>query len=150
MEGADQVTTTADEAAIRAVHDKFTAAFDAGDIDAMMKNYIADKRLFVFDVVPRQEHLGADAYRNDWVDFFKHFKGTPKLVITDLAITADGNIGFSHSLQRVTGTDDQGHPVDRTVRVTDGYRKIDGKWLIALEHVSLPVNLKTGMAAPAQ
>jgi ketosteroid isomerase-like protein len=150
MAGVDQVTTTADEAAIRAVHDKFTAAFDAGDIDAMMKNYIADKSLFVFDVVPRKEYLGADAYRNDWVDFFKHFKGTPKLVITALGITVDGNIGFSHSFQRVTGTDDQGHPVDRTVRVTDGYRKIGGKWLIVLEHISLPVNLKTGMAAPTQ
>jgi ketosteroid isomerase-like protein len=33
------------------------------------------------------------------------------------------------------------------VRVTDGYRKIAGKWLIALEHISVPVDLKTGKAS---
>jgi len=31
-----------------------------------------------------------------------------------------------------------------TVRVTDVYRKIDGKWLIVHEHVSVPVDIKTG------
>jgi hypothetical protein len=30
------------------------------------------------------------------------------------------------------GTNAQGHLVDRTVRVTDGYRKIGGNWLIVL------------------
>jgi uncharacterized protein (TIGR02246 family) len=137
----DRLTTSADEAAIRALEDKFAAAFNAGDIDAMMRNYIPDKTLVVFDVVPRSEHRGADAYRRAWVDFFAHFRGTPTI-----AITVDGNLGFSHSIQHVTGTDAQGHAVDRTVRVTDGYRKIGGNWLIALEHVSVPVDLKTGKA----
>ena len=68
-----------DEAAIRALEDKFAAAFNAGDIDAMMKNYIADERLFVFDVVTPGQHLGADAYRKAWRGFFSHFKDTPKL-----------------------------------------------------------------------
>ncbi len=137
-------TASDDEAAIRSLEGKFVAAFNAGDIDAMMKNYIPDKTLFVFDVVPRKEYLGADAYRKDWVDFFTHFKGRPKIAITDLGITVDGNLGFSHSIQHVTGTDKQGHTVDRTVRVTDGYRKIGGAWLIVLEHVSVPVDLATG------
>lgn len=35
-------TTSADETAIRALEDRFTAAFNAGDIDAMMKNYIPE------------------------------------------------------------------------------------------------------------
>lgn len=131
-----------DEAAIQALEDRFAAAVNAGDVDAIMKNYIPDKSLVVFDVVPRAEYLGADAYRKDWVDFFTHFRGVPKIAITDLGITVDGNLGFSHSFQRVTGTDTQGHSVDRTVRVTDGYRKIDGNWLIVLEHVSVPVDLR--------
>ena len=133
-----------DEAAIRALEDRFAAAFNAGDIDAMMKNYVSDKSLVVFDVVPPRPHLGADEYRKAWAGFFAHFQGTPKIVITDLGITVDGNVGFSHSIQHVTGTDKQGHPVDRTVRVTDGYRKVGGAWLIALEHVSVPVDLATG------
>jgi ketosteroid isomerase-like protein len=137
-----------DEAAIRAVHDNFSAAFDAGDIDAMMKNYVPDKSFVIFDVVPRKEYRGAETYREDWVDFFSHFKGNPRVEISDLAITVDGNVGFSHSFQHVTGIDKQGIPVDRWVLVTDGYRKIGGKWLIALEHVSIPVDLRTGKAVP--
>ena len=133
-----------DEAAIRALEDKFAAAFNAGDIDAMMKNYIPGKSLVVFDVVPPRQHLGADAYRKAWTGFFAHFKGKPKIAITDLGITVDGNLGFSHSIQHVTGTDKQDHPVNRTVRVTDGYRKIGGNWLIVLEHISVPVDLTTG------
>jgi len=135
-----------DEAAIRMLENRFAAAFNAGDIDAMMKNYVADKALVVFDVVPPRQHLGADEYRRAWEGFFTHFKDRPKITINDLVITVEGNLGFGHSIQHVTGTDIQGHPVDRTVRVTDGYRKIGGNWMIVLEHVSVPVDLKTGMA----
>jgi uncharacterized protein (TIGR02246 family) len=142
----NMTTIKNDEEAIRALEDKFAAAFNAGDIDAMMKNYIPDKSLVVFDVVPPRQHLGADEYHKAWEGFFSHFKNTPKIAITDLSITVDGNLGFSHSIQHVTGTDTQGHPVDRTVRVTDGYRKIGDNWLIVLEHVSVPVDLKTGKA----
>jgi uncharacterized protein (TIGR02246 family) len=133
-----------DEVAIRALEDRFTAAFNAGDVDAMMKNYVPDKSLVVFDVVPPRQHLGADEYRKAWMGFFASFKGMPKITITDLGITVDGNLAFSHSIQRVTGTDKQGHPVDRTVRVTDGYRKVGGNWLIVLEHISVPIDLATG------
>lgn len=54
------------------------------------------------------------------------------------------SFGFSHGSQHVIGTDARGRAVDRTVRVTDGYRKIGGTWLIALEHVSVPVDLTAG------
>jgi ketosteroid isomerase-like protein len=47
-------------------------------------------------------------------------------------------------LSNVVDAEAQGRPVDRTVRVTDGYRKVGGDWLIALEHVSVPVDLATG------
>jgi uncharacterized protein (TIGR02246 family) len=135
-----------DEAAIRALEDQFAMAFNARDVDAMMKNYIPDNSLVVFDVAPPRQHLGADAYREAWVGFFAQFRGRPKIVITDLGITVDGNTGFSHSIQRVMGANKQGYPVDRTVRVTDGYRKIRGHWLIVLEHVSVPVDMTTGLA----
>jgi ketosteroid isomerase-like protein len=34
------------------------------------------------------------------------------------------------------------------VRVTAGYRKIGGNWLIAQEHISVPVDFATGKAVP--
>ena len=56
----DMTTVKDDEAAIRALEDRFVAALNTGDIDTMMKNYIPDKSLVVFDVVPPRQHPGAD------------------------------------------------------------------------------------------
>lgn len=140
------VAASNDEAAIRALEDKFAAAVNAADVDSIMKNYIPDESLVVFDVVPRKDYRGADAYREAWVDFFTHYKGLPKLSITDLGITVEGNLAFSHSFMHVKGIDTQGHPVDRTVRVTASYRKVESNWLIVQEHISVPVDLRTGKA----
>jgi hypothetical protein len=38
----------------------------------------------------------------------------------------------------------EGSKFNFTVRVTDCYRKINGKWLITLEHISVPVDMNTG------
>lgn len=133
-----------DEAQIKGLEDAFTAAFNAKDVDAIMKVYVPDASLVVFDVVPPRQYLGADAYRKDWQAFFAMFKGPVKFWITDLQVEADGTLGYSHSIQHVSGTDMKGQPVELVVRVTDGYRKVNGNWLIAHEHVSVPVDVTTG------
>ena len=133
-----------DAAKIRALEARFTAAFNAKDVNAIMKVYVPGKSLFVFDVVPPRQYVGAAAYRKDWEDFFTMFKGPLKFAISDLAIATDRALAYSHSIQRVTGTDTKGRPIDLTVRVTDVYRKINGHWLVQHEHISIPVDLDTG------
>jgi ketosteroid isomerase-like protein len=133
-----------DEVKIKALEAQFVAAFNAKDVDAIMKVYVPGKNLFVFDVTPPRQYIGADAYRKDWTELFAMFKGPVKFEISDLAITAGNDIAFSHSIQHVSGTDTKGQPIDFTVRVTDDYRKINGRWLVAQEHVSVPVDLSTG------
>jgi uncharacterized protein (TIGR02246 family) len=133
-----------DEASIRALESRFVAAVNAKDVNAIMKVYVPDESLVVFDVVPPRQYVGAKAYAKDWTDFLGIFKGSLKFEISDLSVTADRRMGFGHSIQRVTGTDTKGQPVDLTVRVTDVYRKIKGNWLIVHEHVSVPVELDTG------
>ena len=88
----DMKTVENDEAAIRALMERFAAAFNSGDIDAIMKNYVPDKSFVIFDVVPRKEYRGADTYRKDWADMLSHFKDKPKITITDLGITVDGSV----------------------------------------------------------
>ena len=144
LNAAEPAPANSDKAAIQALEERYAAAFNAKDVDAIMKVYVPDESLVVFDLVPPRQYLGANAYRKDWVDFLAIFSGPPKFDITDLSIAAEGNLGFSHSIQRVRGSDTKGQPVDVTVRVTDGYRKIGGNWLIVLEHVSVPVDLATG------
>jgi ketosteroid isomerase-like protein len=134
----------ADEAKIKALEAQFAAAFNAKDVDAIMKVYVPGKDLFVFDVTPPRQYVGADAYRKDWTELFAMFNGPVKFEISDLAITAGNDIAFSHSIQHVSGTDAKGQPIDFIVRVTDGYRKINGRWLVTQEHVSVPVDFSTG------
>jgi uncharacterized protein (TIGR02246 family) len=131
-----------DEAAIRAVEARFATAFNAKDVDAIMKVYAPD--VFVFDVVPPRQYAGAAAYRKDWEGLMTGFKGPLKFELTDLAVDVDGPVAWSHSIQRVTGTDPTGKPSDMTVRVTDVYRKTADGWRIVQEHVSVPVDLETG------
>ena len=135
---------SSDEGAIRTLESRFAAAVNAKDIDAIMKVYVPDESLLVFDVVPPRQYAGAKAYRKDWEGFLALFNGSPKFEITDLNVVAVGPLGYGHSIQRVSGTDAKGQPIDLTVRVTDVYRKVKGNWLVAHEHVSVPVDLDTG------
>jgi uncharacterized protein (TIGR02246 family) len=130
-------------AEIKALEERFAAAVMAKDLDAIMKVYVPDQTLFVFDVVPPRQYVGAAAYRKDWQEFLDGFNGPITAELTDLDITADDNLAFSHSIQRVAGTDKKGNKVDLTVRVTDVYKKINGNWLVIHEHVSVPVDLDT-------
>jgi ketosteroid isomerase-like protein len=139
---------TKDEQEIRALESRFAAAFNAKDLDAIMKVYVPGNDLFVFDVgVPRQ-HVGWEDYKKDWQDYLALFKGPIKFTISDLSVMSDGKIGYGHSIQQVSGTGTDGTPMNMVARVTDVYRKIDGKWLIVQEHVSVPIDFSAGKPMP--
>jgi ketosteroid isomerase-like protein len=139
---------TRDEQEIRALESRFAAAFNAKDLDAIMKFYVPGNDLFVFDVgVPRQ-HVGWEDYKKDWQDLLAMFSGPIKFEISDLSVASDGKIAYGHSIQHVWGKATDGSTIDMTVRVTDVYRKIDGKWLIVQEHVSVPIDFSSGKPVP--
>ena len=136
-----------DEADIKALEQNWAAAVKAKDSQKIMSFYAPGEKLFVFDVVPPRQYAGSDAYKKDWEDLFGQMQGSMNLEISDLSVTTTGgDLAFSHSIQHVTGTFTDGKPMDLTVRVTDVYQKIGGKWLIVHEHVSVPVDIKTGQA----
>ena len=64
---------------IRALEDRFVAAFKAKDVDAIMKLYVPGQALVVFDVVPPRQYVGAAAYRKDWQTFLGNFDGPIKV-----------------------------------------------------------------------
>jgi ketosteroid isomerase-like protein len=90
--------------------------------------------------------VGFDAYRKDWKSFLDMVKGPIGVEISDLSITADGKLGYSHSIQHLNGRNADGSGFEFTARVTDCYRKVDGKWLVTVESVSVPVDMATGKA----
>src|ERR1700736_6335690 len=94
-----------DEAKIEALVAAFTAAVNAENVDAIMKAYVPDESLVIFDIIPPRQYVGAKAFRKDWEDFLALFKGPLKFEISDLHIEADGTLGYSRSIQHVGGTD---------------------------------------------
>ena len=139
---ATPVWAADDEQAIRDLEVKFGQAFINKDVDAIMKVYAPD--VHVFDVVPPRQYVGGEAYRQDWENYLGSIDGPVQFTIGDLDITVDGNLGFSHMIQYVKGTDTKGQNFDSAFRITDVYQKINGEWLIVHEHVSVPVDLETG------
>lgn len=135
-----------DEREIRALEDRLVAAVNAKDVDAIMKGYVAGNELFVFDLGLPRQHAGWDAYKKDWQDFFVVVQGPLKLDIKDLSIKTEGNVAYSHCIQHVIWTNNDGSPTEMNASVTDVYRKIEGKWLIVQEHLSVPIHIATGKA----
>jgi uncharacterized protein (TIGR02246 family) len=136
-------TSAQDQADIQALEARFTTAFNAKDTSAIMALYTPDANMVVFDATPPRQYTGWDAYKKDWDNFFVEFPGPANMSLTDLDITVGGNVAYGHSIQHATMTDKAGKKVEMTVRVTDGYKKVSGAWLISHEHVSVPVDFNT-------
>ena len=66
--------------------------------------------------------------------------------IHDLTITVGDDVAFAHSLNRISGTLKNGSRNEFWLRATTCFRKIDGKWLIAHDQVSVPLDLESGRA----
>jgi ketosteroid isomerase-like protein len=135
-----------DKAAIEALEARFAAAFNARDVNAIMRVYEPGPGLFVFDVTPPRQHVGWADYKADWEGLFKATPGRIHFSISDLSVTVVGPLAYGHSIQEVRFTRANGSKGDLVVRVTDVYRKIRGTWLIVQEHVSVPVDLDTAKA----
>lgn len=135
-----------DKADIAALEKRVAAGVQAKDTDAVMANYIPGDSLVVFDLIPPRQYTGSDAYKKDWAGVFAGCADSPKFEISDLDITSDGKLAFSHSIQHFTCTDAKGNKLEMTMRATDAYRKVKGKWVIVHEHLSAPIDLATGKA----
>jgi len=122
------------------------AAVNAKDINGIMAYYSPDESLFVFDALPPRQYVGAAAYRKNWEGFLAAYPGAVHAEVTDWKTETEGSLAYGHGIFRTTGPGKDGMPLDLTLRVTDVYRKVDGKWLVVHEHVSWPVDLTTGKA----
>jgi ketosteroid isomerase-like protein len=104
------------------------------------------------DDEPIREHVEslAQALRARDIDaLMAHY--APDVVTFDLRPPA------GHSLSHIRSIRTSGEQADYWVRVTSGFRVVNGRWLIVHEHISMPIDmqtlqavssLQTNMAAP--
>ena len=93
------------------------------------------------------DHLNFDVYRGEVFGFLgANGAGTGPIAVSlaELKITVAGSVAYTHCVNDVTLTAKDGSKEHIVVRVTDVLRKQNGKWLIVLEHISVPVDPVTG------
>ncbi len=127
------------------LEDRLAAGIRAKDIDKIMACYMNSPKLVVFDLIPPRQYTGWEAYKANWQGFLAQCNDSPTWEISDLHIQGGQGYAFSHSIQHAACTTKNGK-MDLILRVTDGYANFKGNWLIAHEHISVPVDLATGKA----
>ena len=133
------------ETMVRRQIDRLCEAMAAKDLAALKALYTTD--VVSFDVLPPLQHVGAEAKLTKPARAFADFR---ELVyeVRDLTVTADDEVAYAHGFGRVSGTLVDGTRSDGIwVRDTFCFRRIDGDWLIAHDHVSLPMDPADGGSA---
>lgn len=132
---------------IRQLMADYETAMHKGDVDALVARYAPDA--VRFDLAPPLRHIGMDPEaERAW---FATFDGPVDFEIRDLVVTANADIAFCHSLNRLSavprGTD---HKFDLWFRSTVCLREIDGKWLVVHEHTSTPFHMDGSFTAAVE
>jgi ketosteroid isomerase-like protein len=133
-----------DEADIRQRIERLAEAIRAMDLESVMSIYAPD--IVTFDVQAPLQRVGAEAKRKNWVDAFSMFQRPLGYEIRDSTITVGVDVAFVHGFGRLSGTLKDGNSGGFWVRYTVCFRKIDGNWLIAPDHASVPLDVESGKA----
>lgn len=133
------------ESEVRALLDHQSEAMRTKDIDRLMSLY--SPAIVYFDVVPPLQFAGSAALRSRFLQWFDGWQGPFDMEIRDLQILASGDLAIAHRFSRAVGTLKNGRDVGSWVRATSCCQKTNQRWLITHEHVSWPVDPKSGSAA---
>jgi len=134
-----------DEAQIRALIDDWASALRAKDINRLMASYAPD--VLTFDVVNPLQRKGLAAVTKRAEEWISSWQGPIECEIHELTITTGNDVAFSHNLSHFSGKKMDGGDIDMWIRVTLCYRKIDGRWNVTHEHVSVPFDPESGEAS---
>jgi ketosteroid isomerase-like protein len=132
------------ESEIRDFLDSQSEAIRMKNIDRLMSFY--SPGIVYFDVVPPLQYAGAAALRDRFLDWFGRFEGSIGQEMRDLHISASGDVAVACMLIRAGGTLKDGRKVKYWVRATTCCQRSNQRWLITHEHISLPVDMKSGSA----
>jgi uncharacterized protein (TIGR02246 family) len=129
---------TSDEQQIRTLIEHWADAVHSGDLEAVLADHAQD--IVMFDVPPPYEGVrGIDAYRETWPPFFEWQARGASFDIESLDVTAGADVAYAHALLRCGMPDElAANPANR-LRLTLGLRKEQGRWVVAHEHHSFPL-----------
>lgn len=132
------------EAEIRERIDSWLSAARAKDIEGIVSHYAPD--IVAFDAIAQLQFKGLDAYKKHWAACLTMCAGSMTFEVDQLSIAASGDVGFGHCLIRCGGAAENGEEKASWMRLSTGYRKRNGTWLVVHEHFSSPFDMESGKA----
>lgn len=133
---------TSMETDVKALLDRWSGATRSKDIDRLMLLYAPDA--VYFDIVPPLRFTGAEEIRRNFLRWFDVWQSSIGVELRDVNILVSGDIASAYMLHRTSGMLKDGREVDYWVRATVCAQRADEGWLIKHEHISVPVDLKSG------
>jgi len=128
----------ADEVRIEALLERWADAVRRHDVPAILAHH--DRDMVMFDLPPPLQCRGIEAYEQTWDLLFRYHQPGTAFDFRELTVTAGADIAFAVAIMWC-GPDSSSTAKDIDgflFRLTVGLRKIDGDWVIAHEHHSLP------------
>jgi ketosteroid isomerase-like protein len=138
------MNTATDQAQLRTLLDSWVKANLAKDLPGIIRHYTAD--VLAFDAILQLQFKGREAYQAHWQMCLEMCGGPSTFEVRELQLETSGELGFGHFLAHCAGTDAEGKTQGCWLRVSQGYRKQQGVWLIAHEHFSVPFDPQNGTA----
>jgi ketosteroid isomerase-like protein len=131
-----------DEAAIRQRIADYVASIRIKDLERVMAIFAPG--LVSFDLEAPLQHMRAESKRQNWTKAFAAYEGPIGYEVKDLTIVTGNDLAMGRSVNRISGTLSNGKKTSYWIRWTTCFQKIGGTWYITHDHVSVPLDLKTG------
>jgi uncharacterized protein (TIGR02246 family) len=130
--------TESDENQIRTLIERWAAAVHAGDMDTVLADHAPD--IVMFDVPPPHDGVrGIEAYRETWPEFFTWQARGASFELVELDVTAGEDVAFARALLRCGTQEELTAKPESRLRLTLGLRREGGRWVVAHEHHSFPI-----------
>ena len=124
-----------DEQQIRDFIKRWAAAVHAGDLDVVVADHAED--IVMFDVPPPEQGVrGLDAYRSTWPPFFEWQRSGASFEMVELHVTAGNEVAYAWALLRCGTEEEFRDDPDQRLRLTIGFVRQGGDWIVAHEHHS--------------
>ena len=121
---------------------RWAAAVRAQDIDGVLRDHAPD--ILMFDVVGPRQIEGVEAYRAAWVDQFFPWNSTTRTFdLSRIKVSAGDTVAFATALLDCAGVEG-GETVSFKLRLTVGFERRDGRWMVTHEHHSEPLPVTAG------
>jgi ketosteroid isomerase-like protein len=124
-----------DVEAIAKLVEDWSRALERKDVAGLTRGYAED--VVLFDVKPPWRIDGVPGYRQVWEQCLPHLPDRLVSKRRQLAIEVSGDLAFARGLHTF-------EPSPTWVRFTICYRRVNGSWLVAHEHVSVPFDPRSG------